>query len=213
MLAAAGGAPQAMLPLGVTSGEAVGFSDYPDLMARVPPPRDGTVRGTDGVDQITGIKVDEIILALAGGDAVWAGRGDDQIQGDRGNDRLYGEAGADTLVGGAGKDRQYGGVDNLSDHFVFTARSQSAAGANRDLVFDFTSGVDDLDLRQIDAKPATVGDDAFAWAGQTAGEYAVWWKATSDGVLVRADVTGDSTADLEVLLKGVTSLGSEDVLL
>jgi len=213
MLAAAGGDPKAMLPVGVTSGEAVGLSDYSDLLARVPPPEDGIVRGTAGADQITGIQVDEIILAQAGDDAVWAGRGNDQVQGDRGSDRLYGEVGADTLTGGTGKDRQYGGVDDQRDNFVFTSRSQSAAGPNRDLVFDFTPGLDDLDLRDIDAKPATTGDDDFAWAGQTAGAYAVWWKATSDGVLVRADVTGDAAADIEVLLKGVTSITSEDVLL
>ena len=35
-------------------------------------PSDGAVRGTAGADQITGIQIDEIILALAGDDAVQA---------------------------------------------------------------------------------------------------------------------------------------------
>jgi hypothetical protein len=213
LLAAAGGDPKSMLPFGVGTDEAVGFSDYPDLLARVPPPSDGTMRGTEGADQIAGIQVDEVILALAGDDAVWAGRGDDQVQGHGGSDRLYGEVGADTLVGGAGKDRQYGGTDDQGDAFIFTARAQRAAGAERDLVFDFMRGVDDLDLREIDARSATAGDDAFAWAGQAAAAHAVWWKATTEGILVRADVTGDASADFEVLLKGATGIGSGDVLL
>lgn len=213
MLAAAGGDPKTMLPLGVSSGEAVGFTDYPDLLARVPPPADGAVRGTAVADQITGIQVDEVILALAGDDAVWAGRGSDQVCGHSGADRLFGEVGADTLVGGAGKDRQYGGADDMSDTFVFTTRAESVAGAERDLVFDFLRGLDDLDLKGIDARPTTTGDDAFAWTGQTAGAHAVWWKLMTEGVLVRADVNGDAAADFEVVLKGATSLVAGDVLL
>ena len=115
-------------------------------------------------------------------------------------------------MGGAGKDRQYGGLDDLTDVFVFAVRAESVAGAERNLVFDFIRGIDDLDLKGIDARPTTAGDDAFAWTGQTAAAHAVWWKLTTEGVLVRADVNGDAAADFEVVLKGVTSFGAGDVL-
>jgi hypothetical protein len=112
MFAAAGGDPLAMLPTGVSRGEAVGAVNYRDILADVTPPLDGTVRGTTGADQITGIQVDEVIRAAAGNDTAWGGRGNDQVYGDAGNDLLYGQVGADQIYGGSGADRLYGDSDN-----------------------------------------------------------------------------------------------------
>lgn len=112
MLAAAGGDPLAMLPTGVSHGEALGVTNYRDILADVAPPADGTVRGTSGADRITGIQIDEVIRAAGGNDAVWGGRGDDQIYGDAGNDLLHGQVGADRVHGGAGADRLSGGSGN-----------------------------------------------------------------------------------------------------
>jgi hypothetical protein len=112
MLAAAGGDPLAMLPIGVSRSEAVGVVNYRDILADVPAPADGTVRGTTAADRITGIQVDEVIRAGAGNDTVWGGRGNDHIYGDVGNDLLSGQVGADRVYGGSGADQLFGGSGN-----------------------------------------------------------------------------------------------------
>jgi hypothetical protein len=109
MLAAAGGDPLAMLPSGVSGNEALGISNYGDILADVPPPTDGTVRGTSADDRITGIQIDEVIRTSGGNDTVWGGRGNDQVYGEAGNDLQYGQVGADQVRGGSGADRLYGG--------------------------------------------------------------------------------------------------------
>lgn len=126
MLAAAGGDPLAMLPEGVTRTEALGVSNYRDILLDLPPPADGVVRGTAGADRIRGIQIDEVIRALGGDDVAWAGRGHDQVQGDGGNDLLFGQAGNDTLRGGTGADRLDGG----------TGRNALVGGSGAD-VFQF----------------------------------------------------------------------------
>jgi hypothetical protein len=112
MLAAAGGDPLAMLPTGVSRTDALGVVNYRDILADVPPPADGIMRGTSGADRIIGIQIDEVIRAGSGSDTVWGGRGNDQILGEAGGDLLHGQVGADKLFGGSGADRLYGGSGN-----------------------------------------------------------------------------------------------------
>ena len=112
MLAAAGGDPLAVLPTGVSRGDALGVANYREILADLPPPADGIVRGTSGADRITGIQIDEVIRGGSGHDTVWGKRGNDQMQGDGGEDLLYGQLGADRLVGGGGADRLHGGSGN-----------------------------------------------------------------------------------------------------
>jgi hypothetical protein len=223
LLAAAGGDPASLLPEGISQSEAVGLSNYRDILADVPPPSDGVVRGTTGNDQITGIQIDEVIRAGAGNDQVRTERGFDQVYGEAGDDRLFGGAGndsvyagsgSDVLVGESGRDHLYGGTDSLKDVFVFTARSHSTVGSGHDVIHNFTSRSDLIDLRGIDAKSSTTStNEAFTWGNHTAGAHKVWWSATTGGVLLKADTTGNTTVDFEVLLQGATSLGSGDVLL
>ena len=147
LLAAAGGDPLAMLPTSVSRSDARGVVNYRDILADVPPPADGIVRGTSGADRIAGIQIDEVIRAGAGNDTVWGGRGNDQTHGEGGSDLLYGQVGSDKLFGGAGADRLYGGGGNdvlnggagadLLDGG--TGRNTLRGGADAD-VFRFTQG-------------------------------------------------------------------------
>ncbi len=127
MLDAAGGTPADMLPVGIDRGEAVGFTSWPNIVADVPPPPNGTIYGTAAADTLFGIQIADVIVAGAGNDSVRAGRGDDavfggagadriggqagddRLHGQGGNDALWGAAGDDFLWGGAGRDRLYGG--------------------------------------------------------------------------------------------------------
>ena len=133
--------------------------------------------------------------------------------GNGGNDLLAGHGGADVLTGGTGQHTLYGGVDGVRDVFVFNAVNESTVGTKRDVIHDFASGVDDLDLSGIDVRQGLSGDQAFQFRGTTATAYSVWYAASRSEVIVRADVTGDKTADLEIRLVGGSSLTAGDCIL
>ncbi|TNC48366.1 hypothetical protein FHG66_14710, partial [Rubellimicrobium rubrum] len=140
--------------------------------------------------------------------------GADSLLGGSGTDVLVGRSGTDRMNGGADRDLYYGGVENVRDVFVFSALTDGAVGSRRDAVHDFVSGVDDIDLSAIDARTSSTStNEAFAFSGQTAAANSVWWTATSEGVLLRADATGDGVADMEVMLRGLTTFASGDVIL
>ncbi|MFC3181955.1 calcium-binding protein [Cypionkella sinensis] len=181
-----------------------------------------------GTAQVTGYGTDtlryiENLLTGSGNDdltgnsnanRLQSGAGDDTLRGGAGNDLLYGSAGADRLIGGSGRDLQYGGAnDGATDTFVFTAITDSAIGAARDVIFEFVSGTDDIDLSGIDANAAVAGNQVFAWGGTTAAANAVWYSVSGANVLLRGDVNGDGVQDFEIQLSGVTSLTASDVLL
>tara|TARA_R110002124_G_scaffold42410_2_gene130513 strand:+ start:69 stop:3326 length:3258 start_codon:yes stop_codon:yes gene_type:complete len=65
-----------------------------------------------GVEGTTGDE--DLVLAGAGNDTVYAGVGDDIVRGEAGNDRLFGEGGDDTLEGGEGNDTIFGDAGNDS---------------------------------------------------------------------------------------------------
>lgn len=180
------------------------------------------VRGGSAADRLTGNAAanrlggsagHDVLSGVGGADVLEGGMGNDRLDGGTGNDVLFGGTGADMLQGGLGRDVLYGGNDQARDVFVFTMRAHSPAGVGRDAVRDFVSGIDDIDLRIIDANPSTPLDDAFRWAGQTPGARSVWWAPSADGAILRVDVTGDLKADFELLLKGVPTLSGGDVLL
>lgn len=164
-----------------------------------------------GSDVLTAI---ENVLGGSGADSLSGDAGANALIGNGGADTLRGGAGADTLTGGAGRDLLYGGGGADQDVFVFSAITESAVGtATRDLVYNFVSGQDDLDLRGIDANSATAGDQAFTFNGKTAKAHAIWFVVSGTDVIVRGDVNGNTTADFEILLSGVSTLGAGDFLL
>lgn len=87
----------------------------------------------------------------------------DTLDGRAGADRITGGGGADTLIGGAGADR-----------FIYTAAGDSTAVAP-DLITDFQSGVDVIDLSAVDGGGAAIafdGTDSYvAFGVPTASGY------------------------------------------
>lgn len=164
--------------------------------------------GTDVVRNIEHIQT-------GGGDDILVGNDIANVLiGQAGNDTLSGWGGADRLVGGAGTDLLRGGPgDNAADIFVFNALADSTVGAGRDTVQDFVSGIDIFDVQGIDANANAAGDQSFLFGGATAKAYAVWYVATSGGILVRGDVNGNTTADFEIFVEGVSSVTGNDFLL
>ncbi|MES2844203.1 MAG: M10 family metallopeptidase C-terminal domain-containing protein [Pseudomonadota bacterium] len=196
---------------------------------------DDTMDGGEGIDwlRVTGSAAATIDLAkttaqatgygsdiILGIDNVVGGWGADKLYGDgganillgnAGNDLLQGRAGADTLVGGVGQDKLYGGAgDSDCDVFVFVSKDESAVGTKRDTIYDFVSGIDDIDLSGIDANSRTSGDDVFEFSGTTTQAHSVWYTAGRGEVIVRGDVNGDGRVDFEIRVVGVSALTAGD---
>jgi Ca2+-binding RTX toxin-like protein len=110
--------------------------------------------------------------------------------------------GSDTITGGLG-----------NDLFKFSGDSSSGV----DQILDFDPGFDRIDLGDIDASTQTAGDGAFsfigesAFSGTTTGQ--VRYEASSNGLILKADVNGDRVADFQIELIGVTSLVAADFIL
>ena len=121
-----------------------------DTPAPQPQPQPGqTLNGTTSANTLTG------------------GTGDDTLNGLAGNDTLNGLAGNDTIIGGTGRDTMTGG--DGADVFVFRATGESGVGATRrDIITDFQSGLDKIDLSAIDANIGAIGNNAFVWIGSAA---------------------------------------------
>ena len=134
-----------------------------------------------------------------------------RIEGGAGDDTLIGSTGRDVLSGGAGRDVMTGGLG--ADTFVFASASDSVK-ATPDLITDFVSGVDHVDLSLIDANTLLTGDQAFAFISSalfshTAGELRLAGGGVGFAQLV-GDVNGDGQADF--MLKFDLSTGQMSVV-
>jgi Ca2+-binding RTX toxin-like protein len=155
---------------------------------------DRTVIGTVGSDNLAG---------RDGNDRIDGGGindyGLDVLDGRAGNDILVGRAGDDVLIGGAGADKMTGGNDN--DVFVFNAVSESRA-AHPDIITDFHTVVDRIDLSAIDWAPKIFGDQAFMIDNGdgvlSRGEV----MATKSGTTIKISINSDSdrAVDMVILL-------------
>jgi serralysin len=98
--------------------------------------------------------------------------------------------------------------------FVFSGLEESGVGASsRDVIYDFVSGTDQIDLRLLDANTSVSGDQAFVFAGSAATAYAVWVTSAGSDLLLRGDNDGDGVADFEIMISNTVSFGAGDVLL
>jgi serralysin len=164
----------------------------------------------------------DVLLGNSVANLLFGNGGADTIMGDAGNDRLFGGGGADTLDGGAGFDRLYGGggADRLTggaghDTFFFTNLAGSPVAARHDVITDFVSGWDYINLAGIDAI-AGGADDAFHLVDGSAfthhaGELVVQHNATE--TLLLGDVNGDGIADFEIGCIGNITFGAGDIIL
>ncbi|BAQ64302.1 S-layer family protein [Geminocystis sp. NIES-3709] len=87
------------------------------------------------------------IIGTSNNDTLSGTSGNDTIQGLNGNDSLIGLNGNDLLEGGYGNDTLVGGSGN--DLFVLEYFESSVFTRNTDIVTDFVSGQDKIDLRNI----------------------------------------------------------------
>ena len=154
-----------------------------------------------GIENLLGSKFNDVLT----GDGLA-----NNLNGGLGNDTLNGASGNDVLIGGAGKDTMTGGAG--SDSFVFNAIGDSELGANKDVITDFVHGTDKISLAAMDAKVLVDGNQAFTLISSTAAFSAAGQIKFNAGIL-SGDVTGDSTADFQIALTGVTTLTASDFVL
>jgi Ca2+-binding RTX toxin-like protein len=159
--------------------------------------------GGAGTDNLSGF---ENLTGSAFGDVLTGSSGANVLSGLAGNDTLNGGGGADTLTGGAGLDQ-----------FLFTASADSSPSAP-DLITDFVHGGDIIDFSAIDANTSSnaSGDQPFAFAGPNSNVVAnsVTWFESGGNTIVQADVEGNTTAELTIVLTGINhNLTASDFIL
>ena len=150
----------------------------------------------------------------AGNDILGGGTDKDLLSGLAGDDVIYGGLGNDTLTGGAGADRLIGGAGNDSLKFIALADFGLGASA-RDVIIDFKSGEDKIDLAAIDPNSALKGDQAFVWVtdfSDTAGQVRFAADGQGNGI-VYLNTDQDTDAECEIMLTGVTTLTAADLVL
>jgi len=157
------------------------------------------------------------------------------INGLGGNDLIYGLGGNDRIIGGLGVDRLTGGAG--ADMFVFNSILDSGPGQSglvngilrpvsgqglRDVITDFTHGVDKINLSAIDANLAMAGNQAFTWRGtgnfsRHSGELIerLYNPAgtVNDKTIIYGDINGDARADFQIELSGLKTITVSDLLL
>ena len=105
-----------------------------------------------GNDTVTTGEGDDIVLSATGNDTIAAGAGDDKIFSGSGNDRINAAAGADIIDSGSGNDTIVLGGDSDVDTVIFGA---TAVANGSDVITNFVSGTDKLNLDAMTAQTAT----------------------------------------------------------
>jgi serralysin len=149
-----------------------------------------------------------------------AGAGDDRLTGNNAVNVLVGGGGNDVIKGGLGGDRPQGGAG--ADIFVYGAgdsrdhalRSDGKKWAP-DVLTDFASGTDRIDLSAIDAIAGSAGDDAFTYigAGAFTGLAGQLRALTVEGYIqIYGDMDGDALPDLHIVAIGTQILAGDFIL-
>ncbi len=178
--------------------------DLRDLNARLDGPNLKNIVGSAFADSLTGSNGFNKLFGQSGKDKLVGRGGDDTLDGGRGRDVITGALGADKLWGGAGPDT-----------FDYNNIKESSV-SSRDTVFDFTSGLDKIDLSTIDAVAGSAANQAFRWIGfdQFSGAAGQLRQAYSPlGVIIEGDVNGDRTADIQIVMANGAALQAFDFIL
>lgn len=185
------------------------------------------VNGTAAYDVIIGSSADNVLDGRQGNDVLMGLQGNDILIG--GDDRF---AQADTLNGGLGRDTIHCGkhatadlqkfevvsrTDHAQDVVVFTSINDSGATAGTyDIIYDFGSGEDKIDLSKIDANPYLIGDQKFAvlksFSASGVGELTLGYVNSGKDTLVSVDADSDAYVEMSFLVKDVLLKATDFIL-
>ena len=204
---------------------------------------DDDVNGGLGNDKLHGGLGKDKLNGGAGKDFLDGGDDTDEINGNSGNDNLVGGSGRDSLFGGSGKDTLSGGVDNDilkagdgndkliadagkevmtggkgHDTFVFLNESMLNQSIRlQDVIKDFVTGTDVIDLSIIDANTNTTAtNDSFTFINNQAFDSTdatgqLRYDASNHKLYASTD--SDTHAEVVIQLNGVSSLNVSDFIL
>lgn len=172
-----------------------------------------TINGTGEQDVLDGGWGHDVLNGLGGNDRLIGGWGDDTLNGGDGDDILIGGMGKDTLTGGAGK-----------DVFRFEAANESSTlSLLRDVISDFRSGEDKIDLSAIDANTSLFarGDQAFtllskpgaAFTGAGQLRFSYQMVGGKEYTIVEGNTDALGLADFSIALLGHHNLSASDFYL
>ncbi|UYO01487.1 MAG: M10 family metallopeptidase C-terminal domain-containing protein [Devosia sp.] len=209
-----------------------------------------TIVGTGGANTLEGLGGNDVISGGGGADILDGGAGDDILdggsskdilKGGSGKDQLFGGTNVDNLYGGSGQDVLNGGSNNDilrggtgkdlltggtgRDTFVFKSvaeASSSPKASARDVITDFTSGQDKIDLSAIDANSVSSGNQAFSFRSAEGADFTgakgqLIWDQFGSGstarTIIQGDINGDKVADFQIELTGHIDLSASDFIL
>lgn len=159
-------------------------------------------------DDIDGGAGYDSLSGRGGSDTLNGGLDKDWSHGGNGDDLLEGGAGCDTLIGGIGRDTLEGGIGN--DVFRYKDVAQSPSGTP-DLIADFKSGSDRIDLSRVGAE-AFIGGAAFS-GGDGVIEVRAVATATSNRWQVDVDDDGVFGAGDREIRISAFGLAADDFIL
>ena len=129
--------------------------------------------------------------------------------GDPGANVVAGGDGDDVLVGGPGQDMMTGGAG--ADTFVFSDLDTPDSLALADVIADFEQGTDTIDLSAIGAFTFVDNGSAPTVDPGVLANSVTWYQdVANDQTIVQADTTGDSGAEVTVVLTGLYTLQATD---
>lgn len=192
------------------------------------------VDGSRYDDVITGSNIRTYLAGESGNDELRGKGGNDTLSGHKGRDKLYGNSGSDFLFGnerayllnggsgmdylfgGNGNDRLIGGMgkDTLSgeagaDTFIFKSAAESRNTKNADVIWDFETGVDVVNLSTVAEGLTFIGAHSFSGTG---AEIKTSLNASGNTV-IRVDADGDGNADMRIILDNGATISGADFIL
>jgi 2',3'-cyclic-nucleotide 2'-phosphodiesterase (5'-nucleotidase family) len=165
----------------------------------------GVLTGRSSID-LDGNALANTLTGNDGSNELYGFAGNDIIDGGKGNDEIAGGTGFDRLTGGEGRDT-----------FAFFSAIEIGNGVGtRDIITDFVSRTDRIDLSDIDANLNRRGNQNFSFIGTNgftgvAGQ--LNYVTDGSNTIVQADLDADRIADFQIELLAVTTLRSQDFIL
>ena len=166
-------------------------------------------QGIDGIRTIVGVNLNEVRFVNVE-NAYIVGTTAANLGGSAANNVLVGNDSANLIAGLGGRDIERGGLG--ADIFKYFFNSDTGNTAlTRDLIQDFTSGTDKIDLSAMDANGAGAGNGTFVFQTVKGAVFTgvagqLHYLASGANTLIEGDFNGDKVADIQIELTGIKTL-------